>query len=189
VFDLDSVQLLWLVSTLQQGKLINGRPLNAPPRLFVGCVENPVAEPVEYRAARLGKKAAAGARFCQTQLVFDVPAFARFMADVRRLDLHRRVFILPSIGLIASTRALTMMQDHVPGIVVPESIARRIRTAEGPRQLDEGLRVWRELIEAVRSIEGVAGVHIVAPGREAIVPEILAAAGLRATRQPARVGD
>jgi methylenetetrahydrofolate reductase (NADPH) len=178
VFDLDSVQLLWLVRTLKLGTLLNGRPLQGAPRLFVGCVENPVAEPVEYRAARLRKKAAAGAQFCQTQLVYDVAAFARFMADVRRLDLHRRIFILAGVGPIRSARALRFMREHVPGLVVPEAVARRIEGAAPARQAEEGIRLCVEIIEQVRAIEGVAGVHIMAPEWEEVVPEIVARAGL-----------
>lgn len=179
VFDLDSVQLLWLVRTLKLGTLLNGRPLQGAPRLFVGCVENPVAEPVEYRAARLRKKAAAGAQFCQTQLIYDVAAFARFMADVRRLDLHRRLFILAGVGPIRSARALRFMREHVPGLVIPEAVARRIERAAPARQDEEGIRLCVEIIEQVRAIEGVAGVHIMAPEWEEAVPEIVARAGLQ----------
>src|SRR5439155_19894003 len=117
VFDLDSIQLVWTARTMRdQGRLLSGRKLDPPPYWLIGAVENPFAPPAGFRAARLGKKVTAGAEFAQTQFVFDVPAFARWMADVRDLGLDRRCKILAGVGPVRSLRALEYMQGSVPGL-------------------------------------------------------------------------
>src|SRR5438876_630399 len=99
VFDLDSVQLLWTLRHMRdQGAVLSGRALKPPPDCFLGAVENPSAPPAEFRAERLGKKIDAGAQFVQTQFVFDVAAFARWMTQVRELGLHEKCYILAGVG-------------------------------------------------------------------------------------------
>ena len=125
VFDLDSVQLLWTLRTMRdQHVLLSGRRLDPAPDCFLGAVENPFAPPVEFRAGRLGKKVKAGAQFVQTQFVFDVPAFARWLAQVRDLGLHERCAILAGVGAVRSVRALEYMRDKVPGVEVPDEVFR-----------------------------------------------------------------
>ncbi len=105
VFDLDSVQLLWTPRTMRdEHVLLSGRKLDPAPDCFLGAVENPFAPPVEFRADRLGKKVAAGAQFVQTQFVFDVPAFARWMAQVRDLGLTEHCAILAGVGAVRSLK-------------------------------------------------------------------------------------
>ena len=112
VFDLDGVQLVWTARTMRdEGRLLSGRQLDPPPSWLIGAVENPFAPPVRFRAARLGKKVAAGADFVQTQFVFDVPVFTRWMADVRDLGLDRRCKILAGVGPVRSLRALEFMRS------------------------------------------------------------------------------
>src|SRR5262249_118740 len=116
VFDLDSIQLLWTLRTMRDaGVLLSGRKLDPPPDCFLGAVENPFAPPTAFRGDRLGKKVAAGAQFVQTQFVFDVPAFARWMEQVRDLGLPERCYILAGVGAVRSLRALDFMRDKVPG--------------------------------------------------------------------------
>jgi methylenetetrahydrofolate reductase (NADPH) len=165
------------------GCLLSGRPLSSAPRWFIGAVENPFAAPQRFRADRLGKKVAAGAQFVQTQFVFDVPAFARWMERVRALGLHERCFILAGVGPVRSLRALEHMRREVPGLHVPEEIARRIHATPEDRVSEEGIALCAEIIQQVRAIPGVAGVHVMAFGWEEAVPEILARAGLG--RRPA----
>ena len=129
VFDLDSVQLLWALRTMRdQHVLLSGRKLDPAPDCFLGAVENPFAPPVEFRADRLGKKVAAGAQFVQTQFVFDVPAFARWMAQVRDLGLTEHCAILAGVGAVRSVKALDYMQSHVPGVEVPDHVFQRLRS-------------------------------------------------------------
>jgi methylenetetrahydrofolate reductase (NADPH) len=194
VFDLDSVQLLWAARTMRDdGRLLSGRVLDPPPDWFVGAVENPSAPPVSFRAARLGKKVAAGAQFVQTQYVFDVPAFARFMVQVRDLGLAERCHILAGVGPITSPRALSHLQHVVPGVHIPDEVVRRLLAVPADRCAEEGLKLCAETIGQLRQVPGVAGVHIMAGGNEHRVPEILAQAGLRPTplaaTGPGGVGD
>jgi methylenetetrahydrofolate reductase (NADPH) len=180
VFDLDSVQLLWVARTMRdEGRLLSGRVLGRPPSWFLGAVENPSAPPVGFRAARLGKKVAAGAQFVQTQYVFDVGVFAAWMQQVRDLGLHERCHILAGVGPVMSVRALTHLQHHVPGVRIPSDTARRLLAVPTTRTADEGIRVCAETIGRIREIPGVAGVHVMAVGNERRIPEILRLAGVR----------
>ena len=179
VFDLDSAQLLWIASLMRdEGRLLSGRPLRPAPSWFVGAVENPAAPPAELRAGRLGKKIAAGARFIQTQYVFDVDAFAAWMARVRDLGLHERCHILAGVGPIRSRRALDHLDHKVPGVSVPAAVRRRLEAVPEDRFADEGLALCAETITRLGDIPGVAGVHIMAPGHENGIPELLTRAGL-----------
>ncbi len=179
VFDIDSVQLLWTARTMRdEGRLLSGRTLDPPPGWLIGAVENPSAPPARFRAARLGKKVAAGADFVQTQFVFDVAAFSRWMAEVRDLGLDQRCAILAGVGPIRSLRALEHMNGSVPGVHVPDEVARRLRGVPADRVADEGLRMCAETIQQVLRIPGVSGVHVMAPGFEQGIPEILGHAGM-----------
>ena len=179
VFDLDSIQLVWTARMLRdQKKLLSGRDLRVPPRYFIGCVENPFAPPLRFRAERLGKKVAAGARFVQTQFIFDVEIFARWMADVRALGLHEQCWVLAGVGPIKSLRALEHMQNEVPGMYVPDEVVRRLRGVPSDRVAREGLNLCAEIVQQVREIPGVAGVHLMAFSWEDAIPEILERAGI-----------
>jgi methylenetetrahydrofolate reductase (NADPH) len=179
VFDLDSVELLWAARTMRdEGRLLSGRELDPAPSWFLGAVENPSAPPVDFRAARLAKKVAAGAQFVQTQYVFDAAAFGRWMSQVRDLGLHERCYILAGVGPISSLRALSHLQQRVPGVQVPAELARRLRGVPAERVADEAMTACAETISELRQIPGVAGVHVMAVGNEHRIPAILRLAGL-----------
>ena len=185
VFDLDSVQLLWAARTMrEEGRLMSGRALTGRPGWLIGAVENPFAPPVGFRAARLAKKAAAGAEFVQTQFVFDVTAFGRWMTEVRDLGLDQRCRILAGVGPVRSLRALDHLCTGVPGLFIPDEVDRRLRAVPAGQVADEGTRICAEIIEQVRAIPGVSGVHVMAPGYEHGIPGILERAGV-ARRDPA----
>jgi len=186
VFDLDSMQLVWMARTMRdQKQLLNGRELRAAPAWFIGAVENPFAPPTRFRAERLGKKVAAGAQFVQTQYVFDVPMFAKWMQQVRDLGLDRRCYVLAGVGPVKSLRALEFMRQEVPGMYVPDDVVKRLRGVPEDRVADEGLALCAEIVQQVREIPGVAGVHVMAFGWEEAVPDILERAGVR-SRPPAQ---
>jgi methylenetetrahydrofolate reductase (NADPH) len=179
VFDLDSVQLLWTLRYMRdQGALLSGRPLNPPPDCFLGAVENPFAPPASFRAERLGKKVDAGAQFVQTQYVFDVAVFARWMTQVRDLGLHERCSILAGVGAVRSRRGLDFIRDKVPGVEVPDDVYRRLRAVPADQTAAEGARLAAETIKELSAIEGVAGVHLLMAGNEQAVAGILDEAGL-----------
>jgi methylenetetrahydrofolate reductase (NADPH) len=179
VFDLDSVQLLLTARSMRDdGRLLSGRELKPPPRWFLGSVENPSAPPLDFRAVRLAKKVTAGAQFIQTQYVFDIDLFARFMAQVRDLGLHERCSILAGVGPICSLRALSHMQNGVPGLRIPEDLTRRLRAVSEDRTAEEGVNICAETIRELRQIPGLAGVHVMAMGNEHRIPVILERAGI-----------
>ncbi len=183
VFDLDSVQLLWTARTMRdEGKLLSGRKLEPPPSWLIGAVENPFAPPEAFRAARLGKKVAAGAEFAQTQFVYDVAGFARWLAEVRDLGLDQRCRILAGVGPIRSLRALEHMTTNVPGLNIPDEVGRRLRGVPEDRVASEGMAMCAEIIQQLLPLPGVSGVHVMAPGFERGIPEILERAGL--TQRP-----
>jgi methylenetetrahydrofolate reductase (NADPH) len=178
VFDLDSIQLLSAARTMRdEGKLMSGRELKPPPSWFLGSVENPGAA-AGAGAARLGKKVAAGAQFVQTQYVFDARPFGEWMAQVRDLGLHERCYVLAGVGPISSLRALSHLEERVPGVQVPAELSRRLRGVPEDRVADEAMTACAETISELRQIPGVAGVHVMAVANEHRIPTILQLAGL-----------
>lgn len=188
VFDLDSISLLRTAKIMRdQGHFLSGRQLEAAPRFFLGAASNPFAPPYDFRPIRLAKKIAAGADFIQTQFCFDLPRFQQFMASVRDMGLHERVFILAGIGPLRSAKAAEWMRKHVPGVVIPDDIIRRLDRLPASEQRAEGKRICIEIIEALRDIPGVCGVHVMAYRQEELVAEIIEEAGLLPRRwQPHR---
>lgn len=199
VFDIDSVQLVQMVAGMrdervfQCGDAFDGQE----PRFFVGAAESPFADPVDYRPYRLAKKVAAGVDFIQTQLIYDVDAFAGFMEKVRELSLHERAFILAGIGPLKSPGMARYMVDNVPGLVVPQALIDRMTEAGAPwagktkdeltpedmqaratAWKEEGIRICIELVQRIRRIEGVAGIHVMAIEWESAVRPIVEGAGL-----------
>jgi methylenetetrahydrofolate reductase (NADPH) len=174
VFDLDSIQLLQVARMMRdQGVLLSGRKLISPPQLFLGAVENPFVPPYEQRALRLAKKIAAGAQFIQTQYCFDVPRLRAFMQRMAELGLTQRVFTLVGVGPLRSAKAAAYMRNKVPGVWIPDELVRRLEQAPKGRQAEEGLRICVEIIQQVREIAGVHGVHIMAFRQEEAVAEIV----------------
>ena len=179
VFDFDSIALLQSARILRdEGHFLNGRAVDAAPRLFLGAAENPFAPPLDFRPLRLQKKIEAGANFIQTQFCFDVPQLQRFMKTVRQLGLHERAFILAGVGPLRSARSAEWMRTHVPGVVIPDQVIRRMSALPEARQAEEGRHICIEIIQQVREIEGVRGVHIMAYHNEELAAEIITEAGL-----------
>lgn len=177
VFDLDSIQLLQVARTMRdRGVLLSGRKLISPPRLFLGAAENPFVPPYDLRAHRLAKKILAGAQFIQTQYCFDVPRLRAFMQRVR--DLGLQVFTLVGVGPLRSAKAAEFMRSRVPGVWIPDALVRRMEQTPRKQQAEEGLRICVEIIQQVREIAGVHGVHIMAYRQEESVAEIVHRAGL-----------
>jgi 5,10-methylenetetrahydrofolate reductase len=188
VFDLDSISLLTTVKRLRdEGRFLSGRKITRPPGLFIGAAENPFAPPYEFRPLRLAKKIEAGAQFVQTQYCFDVPMLRRFMAEVVDRGLDRRCFILVGVGPLASAKAARWIARNVPGVHIPEPIIRRLEQASDPRR--EGKRICIEIIEELRTIAGVSGVHLMAYRQEESVAEIIAESGVLAGRKPYSVAE
>ncbi len=186
VFDLDSVALIETIKIMRdERRLLSGRPLSHPPELFIGAAENPFAPPYDFRPLRLAKKVAAGAQFIQTQYCYDVPMLERFMTRVRDLGLAERCFILVGVGPLASARAARWIRAHVPGVHIPDPVVARLeRTTD---QREEGKRVCIELIQQIREIEGVAGIHLMAYRQEEAVAQIIERSDVLRGRRPHNV--
>jgi len=186
VFDLDCTSLMETIGTMRdEGRLLSGRVLSKAPEVFIGAAANPFAPPYDFRPLRLAKKIAAGAQFVQTQFCYDLAMFERFMARVRELGLHEKCFILVGVGPLASARAARWIRAHVPGVHIPDAIVERLEKAQ--KQREEGKRLCIELIQQIREIEGVAGVHLMAYRQEEAVAEIIDRSGVLKGRKPHNV--
>ncbi|NLM45694.1 MAG: methylenetetrahydrofolate reductase [Firmicutes bacterium] len=177
VNDLDSINLIATLKKMRDEQtLLGGDKLEAPIDIFIGAVANPFADPFEYRVYRLAQKVAAGADFIQTQAIFDMERFERWMEKVRELGLHKKVPILAGIIPLKSLGAARYMKNNVSGMIVPDHIIDRLKAA--PDKKEEGVKIAVEMIQHLKTVEGVAGVHIMAVAWEEIVPEIVERAGL-----------
>ena len=185
VFDFDSVSLLRAIRTMRDDQMfLSGRKITHPPHLFLGAAENPCIPPHEWRPERLAKKVEAGAQFIQTNYIYDVPLFEKFMARVRDLGLEERVYILAGVGPVASAKAARWMRSNVPGIHIPDTVIERMERATKPA--DEGKRICIELIQQIADIKGIAGIHVMAYRREHQVSEIILESGVLASRRARR---
>jgi len=183
VFDLDSTALLGTIRTMRdEGRFLSGRKLTVPPRVFLGAAENPFVPPHDFRPLRMAKKIAAGAQFIQTQYCFDVPLLERFTARIRDLGLEGKAYLLVGVGPLASARAAKWMRSNVPGIHIPDAVIARLEGAQN--QKAEGKRLCIELIQRIRAVRGVAGIHVMAYRQEELVSEIVQASGVLAGRRP-----
>lgn len=185
VFDLDSVSLLHTIRGMRdEGRFLSGRRITFPPAVLIGAAENPFAPPLAYRPLRLAKKIAAGAQFIQTQYCYDVPAMERFMTRVRDLGLHERCFILAGCGPLASARAARWIRANVPGVHIPDAVIARLEGARDQRA--EGKRLCIEIVQQMRELPGVAGVHLMAYKQEESIAEIVHESGVLRGRTPWR---
>ena len=185
VFDLDATALISTIRTMRdEGRYLSGRKITTPPAMFIGAAANPFAPPFEFRALNLAKKIAAGAQFVQTQYCFNVPRLEQFMMRVRDLGLDKQCFILVGVGPIASARTGKWMRSNVPGVHVPDEVIRRLEGAQN--QKAEGKKICVEIMQQVRQIKGVSGVHVMAYRQEEYVSEIVHESGVLGDRLPWR---
>ena len=177
VFDIDSTQLIQALKNMRdEKKFINGDEVAGEVPLFIGAAANPFADPFELRVARLAKKIKAGADFIQTQAVYDVAKFARWMEMVTERGLDKKTHILAGVIPIKSAGMARYMRDYVAGVSIPDEVVTRMEKAESAEE--EGVKIALELIEQLKEIPGVHGIHIMAIGWEKKVPEIVEQAGL-----------
>jgi len=177
VFDIDSIQLIQALKNIRdEKKFLCGEDVSGEAPLFIGAVENPYADPFEFRVVRLAKKVKAGADFIQTQAVYDIAKFAKWMEMVRDRGLDKQVHILAGVIPIRSAGMARYMRDYVSGVSVPDEIVTRMEEAKTAKE--EGARIALEIIEQLKEVTGVHGIHIMAVGWEDIVPEIIERAGL-----------
>jgi methylenetetrahydrofolate reductase (NADPH) len=187
VYDVDAIQLIRMVKRMRDEKVFAcGEEIkNNEPRFFIGAVANPFADPFEVRVYRMEKKINAGAQFFQTQIIFDLERFERFMELARERGLHERAYIMAGVMPVKSAKVAGYMQKYVSGMIVPDEMVQRLKKAED--QAAEAVEICVEQIKHIMNIKGVKGVHIMAVGWEEIVPTIVEKCGLLTRPQPAGI--
>ena len=176
VFDLSVLDLIELAAGLRRdGRLLSGAVIDGAPRYFIGVADVPLREGYDY--GRLESKADAGADFVQTQIVFDVAAFEAWAEGARSRGILERMFVLVGVAVPRGAGGARYMRDHLPGVVVPESLIQHLEEA-GPDAQSEGVRLTVEVIARLKAIQGIAGVHLMGLGQMEPVQRVIEAAGL-----------
>ncbi|MBN2041109.1 MAG: methylenetetrahydrofolate reductase [Spirochaetes bacterium] len=180
VFDIDSIQLVGMVKRLRDERKMLGddKPIEGEIPMFIGAAANPFVPPVEFRALHLKKKIDAGADFIQTQAIYDIKGFRKWMRIVCDMGLDKRCRIMGGLIPLKTVKMAQFLQTKVPGITISDRLINRLKGVPGDKVEDEGMTILCESIEELRSIEGVSGVHIMAIGLEHRVPEITERANL-----------
>lgn len=177
VYDIDSIQLIAVVKGLRDQAIQQGGDSISPAApFFIGAAWTPLGPPEKFRTIRLAKKINAGANFIQTQAVYDIKRFAEAVRRAEDMGLTDRAAILPGIIVPRSAGMLRYMNASVPGVEVPDEIIRRMKDASDPQE--EGIKITLELIDAVKSLSGIKGVHLQAIEAEELLPDLIKAAGL-----------
>lgn len=174
VFDLDSVQLIQAVRVMEKGEDLGGNDLNGAVEFCVGATVTPEAEPIEPQLLKFEKKVEAGAEFFQTQAIYDLDNFRNFMEYARKFD----VKILAGIVLLVSVGMARFMNANVPGVFVPEELIDEMASASKGKALQKGIEIAGRMIRTLKEEAICDGVHIMAIGRERVIPDILQVAGL-----------
>lgn len=178
VFDLDSVTLMRVAKGMRDdGVLMSGRTIPTRPRFMIGAAENPFSPPEANPFDRFAAKVEAGASFVQTQFVFDVPAFRRWFDEAHNRGLTERCAVIAGVGPIRSPNALAMLQK-LPGTHIPDTVVKRLTGVPEERFAAEGVALCAEIIQQLREVPGLRGVHVMAAALEEFLPEVLTRAGL-----------
>lgn len=179
VFDLDSSQWIAAVKRIRdQGILLNGKKIAGQPKFFIGAVANPFMKNLDLHLIRLQNKVAAGADFVQTQPVFDMEAFKKWIAKLEEAGLLTQVPVIAGVAALKSLKLAEYLRDRVSGFKIPEDIIKRLKSMPEDQQQSEGLRICVEQIKALQQIKGLKGVHIMSIGNEEKIREIIEQAGL-----------
>ncbi len=178
IVDIDSVQMLWILRRMRDdGKYLDGRTMKFPPKFFLGAAASPFASEPRFQALREHKKVNAGAQFFQTNLVYDPAGLEIWLEALAKRDILDKVYILVGITPLKSFKVAQYMHYEVPGVFIPDKLMKRMEAA-GDKADEEGVQIALELIEAVKKLQGVNGIHLMAVGWEEIVPRLLTEAGL-----------
>ena len=179
VFDLDSMQLVQTVRHMRdEGKFLSGDEIKQPPNMFVGAAANPFGDPYKIRVPRLAKKINCGAEFIQTQCIYNVDKFEKWMNDLCERGLDEQIYILAGITPMRSVGMARYLQKNVPGMDVPDELIERLKGVEKNKQSEEGITIAVETIQRLKEVKGVAGFHVMAIEWEEKVPEIVERSGL-----------
>jgi methylenetetrahydrofolate reductase (NADPH) len=178
VFDFDSVHLIQCCKKMNAGKDWADNDLDGGTDFFVGAVVTPEADPLEPQMYKFARKVEAGADFFQTQAVYDMDNFQRFMEDARRITEGTNAKIMAGLVILTGLGMAKYMNRAVPGIFVPDALLEELGSVPKEEQLHKGMEIAARHIRFLRDNRVCDGVHIMAIGKEEIVPEILQMAGL-----------
>ncbi|MCB8967840.1 MAG: methylenetetrahydrofolate reductase C-terminal domain-containing protein [Chloroflexota bacterium] len=185
IVDIDSIQMLWILRRMRdEGKYLDGRSMKFRPQYFLGAAAAPFASRPEFQAIREHKKVNAGAQFFQTNLVYDPDGMEVWLNELAKRDILDKVYILIGVTPLKNLKMAQYMHKDVPGVFVPDKVMKRMEAA-GDGAEEEGVQIALEIIEAVKSKQGVNGIHLMAVGWEEIVPRIVTEAGLAREQVPA----
>jgi len=178
VYDLDSIQLIQIIKNMRdKGVFQSDDKISfGNPEVFIGAAANPFADPCELMVDHLEKKIVAGAEFIQTQSVFNLDKFVSWMDEVRSRGLDKRVHIIAGVTPLKSLKMAERMKFHVPGVDVPDNIFNRIKNSKDPMR--EGYAISLELIDEIKKIKGIHGLHITALFWESIIPSLVKESGI-----------
>jgi len=181
VFDVDAVNLIKMVKTMRdERRLLSGQEMHEgeEPRIFIGAAYNPFADPEDYRVLRAAKKVEAGVDFLQSQCIYDMPRFKKFMARAVDMGLTEKAYFMAGITPLKSLGMAKYMKNNVPGITVPDELIERMKGVEKDKQVDEGIKIACEQIEEMKTMPGVAGVHLMLIEWEHMVPRMVKEANI-----------
>jgi methylenetetrahydrofolate reductase (NADPH) len=180
VFDIDSTQFIELTTRMtENGVLADGTKIDGQFSMLVGAVANPFLKPLELNLFRLGKKIEAGARFIQTHAVFDIETFSQWLDAARKEGLTKKTAILAGVFPLDSAAEAQKLRDTYAEFCIPDKVIERLKKAgDNGAQKKQGLAICVETIKQLKGLDGLRGIHILSGGKEALVPEILAASGL-----------
>jgi methylenetetrahydrofolate reductase (NADPH) len=178
--DLDSIQMLWVLRRMRdEARYLDGREIKFPPKYFLGAAASPFASGPRFQAIREHKKVNAGAQFFQTNVVYDADRLETWLNELAKRNILDKVYILVGVTPLKSLKMASYMSAEVPGVVVPETVLKRMSEADqAGKAAEEGVQITLELNEKIRGKQGVHGIHIMAVGWEEIVPRIVTEAGL-----------
>jgi len=180
IVDIDSVQMLWIMRRMRdEGKYLDGREMKTPPKYFIGAAASPFASNMKFQALREQKKVNAGAQFFQTNVVFDADALDEWLNEISKRGILNKVYIMVGLTPLKNYKTAAYMNSKIPGVFVPEKVLKRMEDAKDKgNENEEGVQITLELIEKIKTKQGVHGIHIMAVGWEEIVPRIVQDAGL-----------
>ena len=179
VFDIDSMQLIATCKKMRdEGKLINDNECEGIPKFFIGAAVNPFADPFEFRVTRLKKKIEAGVDFIQTQCIYNMEKFRKYIQQANEQGLTEKCYIMAGITPLKSVGMARYMQKFVPGLDVPEDYITRLKGVDKKKQGDEGIKIAIEQIQEMKELKGISGVHVMAIEWEERVEEIVSGADL-----------
>lgn len=180
VYDIDSIQLIAAVKDLcEKGILLDGKKVAGEFSMLIGAAANPDIRPLELNILRLAKKVEAGAAFLQTQAVFDVDSFAEWLKAARDEGITDKAAILAGVMPLSSAAEAVRLTETFTDFRIPDAVVERLKGAgDAEAQKAEGVKICAEIIGSIKGMESLRGIHILSGGNEAVVPDVLAAAGL-----------